>query len=334
MEVIREKEMPKISIIVPIYKVEKYINKCIESILNQTFEDFELILVDDGSPDKCGEICDEYAKKDKRVRVIHKKNGGLSDARNKGIYESKGEYIGFVDSDDYIASDMYKVLYDDIVRNNAEVSVCGIYNCYNNIVKVECSNEYHMTVNGEEALKMALEGKLFSVPACNKLYKKECFADIKFPVGKTSEDAFTIPTVLSRCKKVSINTLPKYYYIHREDSITSAKFNENDFDVIEAYYNNLKMVREKFPNCEKEAEYRYIWSYAYVLDKMLLSKDFTDYQSEDEIVLFLRKNILNVLFNRCFLPSRKFANLILLFNKNLYKKLLIKNRTQMLKLNS
>lgn len=326
--------MPKISIIVPVYKVEKYLRKCIDSILSQTFEDFELILVDDGSPDKCGEICDEYARKDARIRVIHKENGGLSDARNKGIDEAKGEYIGFVDSDDYIADDMYETLYEDIIKGDAEVSVCGVYNCYNNVVKVECGHEYHAVVDNKEAVRMVLEGKFFSVPACNKLYKKSCFNNIKFPKGKTSEDAFIVPTILSYCKKVSVNTLPKYYYVHREDSITSAKFKNNDFDVIEAYHENLKMVKERFPQYEKEAEYRYIWAYAYVLDKMFLTKEFTDYKVQNEIIKFLRKNTLKVLFNSCFLNSRKLANLILLFSKGLYKKLLIKNRTQTFKLNS
>ena len=117
---------PKISIIVPVYKVEKYIHKCIDSILAQTFTDFELILVDDGSPDNCGKICDEYAKEDSRIVVIHKDNGGVSDARNIGISRANGEYIGFVDSDDYIDKDMYKNLYESCLNNKADISIIGI----------------------------------------------------------------------------------------------------------------------------------------------------------------------------------------------------------------
>ena len=116
---------PKISIIVPVYKVEKYIHKCIDSILNQTFKDFELILVDDGSPDNCGKICDEYAKKDSRVIVIHKENGGLSSARNSGLDIARGDYIGFVDSDDYIENDMYELLYNLCEENNCDISSCS-----------------------------------------------------------------------------------------------------------------------------------------------------------------------------------------------------------------
>ncbi len=122
--------MCEISIIVPVYKVEKYLKKCVDSILAQTFSDFELILVDDGSPDNSGRICDDYAKKDARVRVVHKQNGGLSSARNAGIEVAKGKYLGFVDSDDYIAEDMYELLYKAIIKEEADLSICGIYDVY------------------------------------------------------------------------------------------------------------------------------------------------------------------------------------------------------------
>lgn len=122
--------MCEISIIVPVYKVEPYLRKCVDSILAQTFTDFEVILVDDGSPDNSGKICDEYASKDSRVRVIHKKNGGLSSARNAGIDVARGKYLGFVDSDDYIEKDMYELLYDNIVKEQADLSICGIYDVY------------------------------------------------------------------------------------------------------------------------------------------------------------------------------------------------------------
>ena len=129
--------MPKISVIVPVYNVEKYLRKCIESILNQTFREFELILVDDGSTDSSGKICDEYALKDSRIKVIHKENGGASSARNAGLDVAKGEYIGFVDSDDWIEMDMYGELYRLIKENNTDISVCGI----NNIKDIKYKNE-------------------------------------------------------------------------------------------------------------------------------------------------------------------------------------------------
>ena len=119
------KEKPLISVIVPIYKVEKYLNKCVKSIINQTYKNLEIILVDDGSPDNCGKICDKLAERDDRIRIIHKKNGGLSSARNAGIEIANGEYIGFVDSDDYIDNDMFETLYNNIKDNNADLSIIG-----------------------------------------------------------------------------------------------------------------------------------------------------------------------------------------------------------------
>ncbi|EME3187758.1 glycosyltransferase, partial [Enterococcus faecalis] len=167
--------MPKISIIVPVYNVEKYLEKCVRSILAQTFTDFELILVDDGSPDSSGAMCDQFAEQDQRVKVIHKENGGLSDARNAGIEIATGEYLGFVDSDDYIADDMYELLYTNIVKEDADLSICGIYDVYEGkepIVKSLIQG----TFSREEALLLILQGNIISVHAVNKLYKRKLFA--------------------------------------------------------------------------------------------------------------------------------------------------------------
>lgn len=164
--------MPKISIIVPVYNVEKYLEKCVRSILAQTFTDFELILVDDGSPDSSGAMCDQFAEQDQRVKVIHKENGGLSDARNAGIEIATGEYLGFVDSDDYIADDMYELLYTNIVKEDADLSICGIYDVYEGKEPVEKQQQY-IVLDKVAAMKMILEAKVVSVHAVNKLYKKK-----------------------------------------------------------------------------------------------------------------------------------------------------------------
>ena len=148
--------MPKISIIVPVYNVEKYLEKCVRSILAQTFTDFELILVDDGSPDSSGAMCDQFAEQDQRVKVIHKENGGLSDARNAGIEIATGEYLGFVDSDDYIADDMYELLYTNIVKEDADLSICGIYDVYEGKEPVEKQQQY-IVLDKVAAMKMILE---------------------------------------------------------------------------------------------------------------------------------------------------------------------------------
>ena len=151
--------MPKISIIVPIYNVEKYLDKCVSSILNQTFTDFELLLVDDGSPDRCGEMCDEYAKKDSRVKVIHRKNGGLSAARNSGIDAACGKYIGFIDSDDYIEENMYEHLYDVITKYDADIACGGIFDTYPTKTTLLYEPLGPVCVNGEEAYRIMMEGR-------------------------------------------------------------------------------------------------------------------------------------------------------------------------------
>ena len=151
--------MCEISIIVPVYKVEKYLKKCVDSILAQTFTDFELILVDDGSPDDSGKICEEYAEKDARVRVLHKENGGLSSARNAGIEVAKGKYLGFIDSDDYIAEDMYELLYNTIIKEDADLSICGIYDVYEGKAPI-VKPTIEKVVSAEEALLLILQGNI------------------------------------------------------------------------------------------------------------------------------------------------------------------------------
>ena len=232
--------MCEISIIVPVYKVEKYLKKCVDSILAQTFSDFELILVDDGSPDNSGRICDDYAKKDARVRVVHKQNGGLSSARNAGIEVAKGKYLGFVDSDDYIAEDMYELLYKAIIKEEADLSICGIYDVYEGkdpIIKPTIKK----TVTAEEALLLILQGNIISVHAVNKLYKRELFSTIRYPEGKYHEDSFIIVDLLNQCHKVAIDSEQKYYYYHRLGSINTESFSEKQFEFIEA------CVKSKIP---------------------------------------------------------------------------------------
>ncbi|MBE5958646.1 MAG: glycosyltransferase family 2 protein [Lachnospiraceae bacterium] len=215
---------PIISIIVPVYKVEKYLNKCVDSVLNQTFTDFELILVDDGSPDKCPKICDDYAQKDNRIVVIHKKNGGLSDARNSGLEIAKGEFIAFLDSDDYAASDMYEKLYKQITENNADMAICNyihVEETEDGIKELEkyqvpCNKSYNREQFIEELLK---EHGGYFVPVWNKLYRKYLFEGLRFPKGKINEDEFVIHHIVQKCNKIICISDKLHYYLHREGSI-------------------------------------------------------------------------------------------------------------------
>ena len=177
-----------VSIIVPVYNVEKYLSKCIDSILAQTYKNLEIILVDDGSKDNSGTICDEYSKKDKRIKIIHKPNGGISDVRNHGLKIATGDYIGFVDSDDYIAEDMFETLVSLLEKNDADISIVSFYEYYNGKLIGVRENENVEIMNKVEAIKELLIDRKIQSYTWNKLFKKELFDGLQFPVGKNFED--------------------------------------------------------------------------------------------------------------------------------------------------
>lgn len=212
-----------ISVIVPIYCVEKYINQCIDSILNQSYPYLEIILVDDGSPDNCGLICDEYAKKDGRIKVIHKKNGGLSDARNAGIKISSGKYIAFVDSDDCIDQRMYEKLQNTLQECGADIAECHSVSFDDgSIPNARYSNQIKELTAKEWITETSL-GDFLSCVAWNKLYKKELFIGIEYPVGRHYEDDATTYKLVYRANKIVRLTDALYFYRQRQNSITAQK---------------------------------------------------------------------------------------------------------------
>ena len=212
-----------ISIIVPIYKVEPYLDKCIRSILNQTYRNLQIILVDDGSPDGCGAICDFYKVYDERVCVIHKTNGGLSDARNAGLEVASGEYIGFVDSDDFIHPQMYEVLLGNLTGTNSDISVCGFqWIGEEQFPEGPGENIYHI-FEGKDILEQLIEDNVTTVLAWNKLYKREVFENKRYEVGRLHEDEFIIHKILADIERIVYTDMKLYYYVKRSGSIVNAK---------------------------------------------------------------------------------------------------------------
>ena len=238
----RECSMPQISIIVPIYNVEKYLNRCVDSILNQTFTNFECILVDDGSPDRCPQICDEYAKKDKRIRVIHKPNGGLSDARNAGIEVAQGEYLSFIDSDDWIHPQMLEILYEGIAKNNVMLSVCAYeeVKTYKNFDKIE--NPVFEIRNGMDFL---IENNVTAVIAPNKLYHKSLFENIRYPVGKIHEDEFVTYKILYKSWEIAYCGEKLYMYFVNSEGITKGEWSPKHLDLLDALEERIDFLYEK-----------------------------------------------------------------------------------------
>lgn len=303
-----------ISIIVPVYNVEKYLKKCVESIINQTYKNIEIILVDDGSSDKSGDICDEYKKLDNRIRVYHKENGGLSDARNYGIDKANGKYICFVDSDDCVTEDMCEILYEDIIEFNSDVSFGTFTDCYDTISSVRPKKKERCKLTKEEAINYVMLGEKAPISAIAKLYKKNLFDLVSFEKGRTYEDAIIMVELLDRCTYVSYNSSSVYYYIHRENSITTQNFSKRNYDVIYAYEKNYEIIKNKYPQFLKTAKMRLCWANFQVLDSMVKS----DYHPDKNIVKYLRSNFMFILRCQQFTKARKISMLALELSEKLY----------------
>lgn len=240
--------MPLISVIVPVYKVEPYLHRCVDSILAQTFTDFELILVDDGSPDNCPAICDEYAAKDSRIHVIHQKNGGLSAARNTGVDAASGAYLFFMDSDDVIHPDTLRILYECIEKTGAEISV-GEFTRFseeNSITFLPWDENYTVLTN-LEALDSFFDGResLHSlVSVCCKLIRRDLFDGIRFPVGRLFEDEFTTYKLYYHAAKTVFCGDTLYYYFVNDNGITRNLTMDKRFDEYDAQWERIKFFQE------------------------------------------------------------------------------------------
>lgn len=291
-----------ISVIIPVYKVEKYINKCIDSIINQTYANLEIILVDDGSPDNCGKICDEYAEKDNRIKVIHKKNGGLSEARNYGIDISKGRYIAFVDSDDYVSDNYIEYMYKLLKDNNADMSICGIQIVNDEHKKykvVETNVDVYTT---EEAFENLLYAEGIEVAAYGKLYPKEYFDDVCFPVGEKYEDTAIMAVLMNKAKKIVFGSQKCYFYYTRPGSISRSGFNKNELDYIKNVKSMLAYIRQNYPDIENAILRYQLYSNFRILRIILFSKNKNN-EIQKETIENIKK-IDTLVYNNPRTPKR------------------------------
>lgn len=243
-----------ISVIIPVYNVENYLDRCITSVIDQTYKNLEILLVNDGSTDKSGEICDNYAQQDKRIKVIHKKNGGLSSARNAGLDIAKGDFIGFLDSDDFIALEYYEILFKILAESNSDLSFCSFQRFYNydELKKIDLNNY---------TIDIFLNTKIFddfynksnfveNVIVWNKLYKKEIWNSLRFPIGRFHEDEFICHEIFFLSQKIAKVDLKMYYYLQREGSIMSNNnYLEKFIDILDS--NNLRLQFSKRNNLPK-----------------------------------------------------------------------------------
>lgn len=239
---------PTISIIVPVYNVENFIGKCIESILGQTFKDFELILVNDGSIDRSGEICEEYSKKDKRIVVFHKENGGQSSARNAGIEAAKGSYIGFVDSDDWVHSDMYKILYSKAIELESDIAACNIIRFNKDSSKYYfCNDNSDYVYDRNNAMNELYLNERLTFSPCNKLYKRDLFRGIRFKEGYILEDIDFSYRIIHECNRIFYTGQALYNYRYNDNSTMRKVFSKKRLDEFEVRKNLYLFYLKNYP---------------------------------------------------------------------------------------
>ena len=311
---------PLISVIVPVYNVEEYLKKCVDSIINQTYKNLEIILVDDGSTDNSSLICDTYAEKYEQIKVIHKKNGGLSDARNVGIDLAKGEYLTFIDSDDWIKEGFIEYLYNLNLSNNTMIAVAP-YIVVTNSKQINCGNGYRNAVlEQKEALKRILLDQGYTVSSCSKLYHRSLFDNIKYPVGKIFEDTATTYKLFLKCESISFGSNGGYYYYKRDNSIINSGYNSKQLLFITYTDEMGEKILKKYPDLYEAVESKRLDARFSILRRLVLIKKPNDSEIEtkDEIKTFIlsrKKNIISGNYNR----KIKIATLLLSISEKCFK---------------
>lgn len=262
-----------ISVIVPVYNVNKYIEKCVSSLINQTYKCLEIILVDDGSTDGSAEICDEIKKRDDRIVVLHKTNGGLSDARNYGVDYSHGELLSFIDGDDYIAPNMYEVMLQRMIDDESEICICNYMKVDENGKKID--EEYSnfeiedSLISGKDMIKgLESSSVVYFVVAWNKLYRKNLFDNIRYPVGKVHEDEYVAHIIAHNAEKVSCLSEAFYFYVQRKGSITYSGTCKTRRNKMQAYIERFDYVEPKYSDLRNEL----IWLLADYISNLVIEQ--------------------------------------------------------------
>lgn len=320
--------VPKLSIVVPIYNVEKYLKQCLDSLVNQTLSNIEIILVNDGSTDNSEAICQSYAERDGRIKLFSKPNGGLSDARNYGIQKVTSPIVGFVDSDDYVDYNMFQVLLELKQRSNAEIAVGGVKMAKNNgDVYMVRAVETETVSNRHDAMKELLKSKRITNSVCNKIFDATFFNYITFPVGKLYEDEYVTYRLFDQAEMIAMTNQVYYYYRSSPDSITHKAFSEREFDRIYASQIKLAHIQHAYPDLVQYAQRYLVYDCVMALSKM------TEYQESYDVITrdVIRKYI------KCFLQGNyaKGTKIFAVFGAfspkisvkmfNIYKKFRVRN---------
>lgn len=282
---------PLITVIVPIYNVENYLKKCLNSIINQQYKKLEILLIDDGSTDLSGKIADEYAAKDNRIKVVHKENGGLSDARNYGLKIMTGEYVTFIDSDDYVTEDYVSFMFNLLKQTNftAPLAICSLINVYGNSGRQKDNgNQTEKVLSGKKCIEMMCYHNLVDTCAYAKLGKKELYSNDFFPKGKLFEDIGSTYKLLLQCDKVACGFIGKYYYVIRPNSIVTAKFSNKKLDLLEMTDQMAQSVVAAHPDLKNAVLRRQVYARFSTLNQTLNTKNVKDTQLK--LIKYIKTN--------------------------------------------
>lgn len=264
-----------ISIIVPVYNVEAYLPRCLDSILAQTCEDYEVLLIDDGSTDNSGLLCDRYSKQDKRIRAFHKKNGGVSDARNYGLDRIKGDYLTFIDPDDYVGPEYLSVLYDMLIENQADIACVHSIETWDPGVVETVSEGKTKILSRIETMQQVLSGQNFGVMLWGKLFRVELFEDIFFPVGQICEDLAVMPQLVHRCRQTVRSSEVHYYYFQRRDSLSNIIKESEVRQYMSTAEWILTFTQENYPYCILYAQAGLVRrTLSWIIDRLVFSPDY------------------------------------------------------------
>ena len=310
-----------ISIVIPVYNVEKYLEKCIKSIVNQTYKNLEIIIVDDGSPDNCPKMCDEFAQNDKRIKVIHKENGGLSDARNAGINIAKGKYITFIDSDDYISNDYVEYMYNLIKRYNTQIATCEVEIVY--LEKDSHKNTEYVenieVLNPRDFFYNMLFAKKSDVTACAKLYETRLFEKIRYPKGVVYEDTATTYKLIEECEKIVTGNKKCYFYFTRPNSISKISgFNSNELDYIKNTNEMLEYLKNKYQDLEQAIDRFDLYANFRILRLLLFTKP-RNKEMEKDIFKKIKNKRIKVLKYKDTPKRDKIAVILSFFGLSIFK---------------
>lgn len=290
---------PLISVIIPVYKVEEYLDRCVSSVVNQTYKNLEIILVDDGSPDKCPKMCDKWAEKDSRIKVIHKENGGAGQARNVGISASKGNIIAFLDSDDFLSCEMYECLIS-YINDEVDIVECGYVETYmDDVTFDDADNPQFKTYDNITAMSEHIKDRMFRQVIWNKLYKRDIIEDVYFPVGKLIDDEFWTYRAISNAKKLARTNLKLYAYRQQNESVMHQSFSLKRLQGIDAKIDRLDYLSKHYPVLVSKAKID-LWKSCLYQGQMCMMH--LDKDEKNRGIEFLKKTL-----NRCKLNKNDVA---------------------------